>query len=186
MSNSLVLQGSLQQLAENTGKQIRDLFIDVELVVLLDTSLSMSELDHSDKSRYERACDELRKLQAANPGKIALISWSSEAEWCFGGIPTFRGNSTDLAGALRFVKQVDNPYITFAIISDGEPDSEKDALEAARLMQGKINTVYVGPELGRGREFLARLASQKKGTYSLNEFGKELGATVQRMLEVTN
>ena len=180
MSNNAIVKGSLQDLSNNTQKQIRDLFIDVELVVMLDTSFSMSNRDGGEKSRYERAYDELRTLQGQHPGKIALISWSSETEWCFSGIPTFRGNSTDLAGALRFAKQVDNPFVTFVIISDGEPDSENDALQVARTMQGKINTVYVGNEMGRGREFLARIAN---GTYSLNEFGKNLGATVARMLE---
>lgn len=182
MSNSLVVKGSLQDIAKRTGSDLKKLFIDVELVVLLDTSFSMSALDGTESSRYERAVEDLKKLQAQHPGQIALISFSSESEWCLGGVPTFRGNTTDMAGGLRFAKQVDNPYVTFVIISDGCPNSESETLEVAATVKAQINTVYVGPENGPGIDFLKKLATSKRGNYHLNQFALGLSDTMQKML----
>jgi len=86
-------------------------------------------------------------------------------------------------GRCTRIKQVDNEFVTIVVISDGEPDSEVQALSVARTLKANINTVYVGRDGGSGIAFLKRLANTKGGSYHLNEFGEQLSKTVQFMLE---
>ena len=178
-----IVKGSLQNLANTQQKSLARLWIDVEMIVMLDVSSSMGIRDFGNKTRFARAVDELTMLQKKNPGKIALMLFSDRFEWCMGGVARFIGGSTDVAGALKFVRGVDDRFMKIVLVGDGEPDDEKSALSVAATLQGKISTVYVGPEDGRGRLFLKKLATRQGGTYHLNEFAAELSKTVSLMLE---
>lgn len=70
----------------------------------------------------------------------------------------------------------------FIVVSDGEPDSERETLDVAARYQGRIDTIYVGPEDGAGREFLSRLAQQKRGKSVLAAQAHELAAHTERLL----
>jgi hypothetical protein len=63
--------------------------------------------------------------------------------------------STDLAGALRFLRQY-RPE-TLVVVSDGEPNDQQAALTAAVALNCKISTVFVGDERSDGAKFLAKL-----------------------------
>jgi uncharacterized protein with von Willebrand factor type A (vWA) domain len=134
------------------------------------------------KSRYDVACDELKTLQAAMPGKIALLSFSDDVLFCPAGVPTDFGSLTNLAKALKFAKMADVKNIRFVVISDGEPDSETDALMVARTYKNRIDTIYVGPDGGEGQDFLRRLAAQSHGKNITTESVKQLADNVQRLL----
>ncbi len=181
--NTEIIPGSLSAVVE-AGKPMALAFMDVENVVIVDTSGSMYEKDaRGGKSRYDVACEELSKLQADNPGKILVISFSNSAQVCLSGIPYFEGGSTNLDGALIFAKQYDIPGTTFFVISDGQPDDQNAALEVASQYQAIINTIFVGPESDRrGREFLARLSEKSGGKTVLAEKANLLASHIERLL----
>jgi hypothetical protein len=183
MINTAIIPGSLSAVVE-AGKPMALAFMDIDYVALVDTSGSMSDKDaRGGKSRYDVACEELKTLQGENPGKILVISFSGNARLCLGGIPDYQGGSTDLADALRFVKQYDLPGMTFFVISDGYPDSAQAALNEAAKFEGVINTIFVGPERDSiGREFLARLAEKNGGKTALAEKGDLLAKQFNQLL----
>src|SRR5262245_7320223 len=165
MSNSLVY-GSLQDVALKLGKSVAHTFLTVDALVLVDTSGSMDMPDcPGGRRRYDVACEQLIRLQRELPGKVGVISWSSHAIFCPGGIPTFLEGGTDLVNALKFVKHADGTSIKLILISDGEPDygSDRAVIDLASQFKSKISTIYVGPEDGHGRDFLRRLADATGG-----------------------
>lgn len=184
MSNTQIVKGSISDVATQTKKSFAMTFMDVEIVVIVDTSGSMSERDFvGAKSRYEKACEELAKLQGNNPGKVLVISFSSDAEVCLNGIPTFLMGTTNLEHALKFARQYDLEGMTFFVISDGEPDSERAALEVAAQYKSVIHTIYVGAENNqRAREFLNKLANAKGGKSVEAKNALKLADTVQTLL----
>lgn len=179
-----ILAGSLADVAAQNKQSIAETFINADAVVLIDTSASMDTCDsRENRKRYDVACEELKALQAALPGKLAVLSFSSRTIFCPSGVPLFQQGGTDMADALKFAKVADVPGIRFILVSDGEPDSPSATLEQAHRYRNKINTIYVGSEIRpQGRDFLAQLAAISGGqaatTYQVNN----LVASVQKLL----
>lgn len=182
MTTALV-PGSLGAVAERDGKSLAETFLSADAIVVVDTSGSMEEMDaRGGKSRYDVACEELRRLQRDLPGKIAVIAFSSWVQFEPSGVPTFLSGGTNLAEALRFVKPADG-CVKFVVISDGYPDNETEAVQVARTFESKIDTVYVGPEDERsGADFLKRLAASTGGRNVVAEKAIELAETVETLL----
>ena len=183
MSNQIVT-GSISFLAQQGNKSIAETFMQADCIILVDTSGSMNSQDsRNGKSRYDVACEELILLQENLPGKCAVISFSSEATFCPGGIPNFQQGGTNMAKALQFVKMGDLPGMRFILISDGEPDDEFRTLEVAKTFQNQIDVIYVGPEENpHGRAFLEKLARATGGKAMIAERAKELAASVTKLL----
>lgn len=160
-----IVPGSIQAIATQAGKSLAQSFINVNLVVIVDTSGSMAAQDsRGGKSRYDAACGELAAIQAQRPGKIAVIAFSDDAVFCPSGVPIYLGGGTDMAKALQFAKIADTPGMQFILISDGEPDDENKTMAAAKTFKNRISTIYAGPEANPiGREFLQRLAAATGG-----------------------
>jgi Mg-chelatase subunit ChlD len=181
--NNQIVPGSISAIAQQSGKSIAESFLSADCVVIVDTSGSMHINDsRNNKSRYEVACEELKSLQATLPGKIAVLSFSSDVMFCPAGIPNDYGEMTDLAKALNFAKMADVPDMRFIVISDGEPDAEDDALEAARKFTQRIDTIYVGPDGGSGQAFLKQLAAASGGKNVTSAKVKELAADIKNLL----
>lgn len=180
-----IVPGSIGAIAQANNRSIAEAFISCDVVILVDTSGSMSANDsRGGRSRYDVACEELRALQNNLPGRIALVNFSSTVQFEPGGIPTFLQGGTDLTAALRFVKVADVPDMQFILISDGEPNDAKTALAVARTFKNKINVIYVGPEyLPAGRNFLQQLAAATGGKTVTADRAKELQAGVMALLE---
>ncbi|HHQ3553801.1 TPA: hypothetical protein ACSPLE_004824, partial [Pseudomonas aeruginosa] len=88
-------------------------------------------------------------------------------------------SSTNLTAALRAALQY-NPGVTL-VISDGQPDNEKSALEVAAQFRGVIDVLYVGPEIDRAAMgFMRRLAAAAGGDMVSNDISSQTGA--QRLL----
>jgi Mg-chelatase subunit ChlD len=178
-----IVGGSIADVAQRTGRSIAQAFLSVDAVILVDTSGSMAACDsRGGQSRYDVACEELARIQEQMPGRVAILSFSGDTLLCPAGVPTFQGGGTNLAGALDFAKQADVPGVRFIVISDGEPDSESAALQAARTIQAPISTIYVGPEGGYGQDFLRRLAAANGGQSVTADRAKELAAKVETLL----
>lgn len=174
--------GSLAQQASQNNITLAETFVNADVIVIVDTSGSMSDKDRTERTRYARACDELRNIQSSMPGKIAVLSFSDEVQFNPSGVPFNFGVTTDLAKALRFAKIADVPEMKFIIISDGQPNDEDEALKEAEKFKNKIDTIYIGPAGDGGEKFLALLAS-KSGGHSAKDFsGHNLETTIRGLL----
>lgn len=183
MSNQIV-KGSLGDLSKSSGKSISETFLSCDVVIVVDTSGSMGANDsRGGKSRYDVACEELRDLQNNLPGKIAVIAFSDDVQFCPSGIPEYFQGGTDLTRALKFVRVADVPDMRFILISDGEPHDEQSALEEAKKFKNRIDVIYVGPEERPfGRQFLERLSKATGGVSVTADKAQELAASVTRLL----
>lgn len=183
MSTNTIIPGSLGAVAKQENKSIAETFVNADLVVIVDTSGSMSTHDsRGKKSRYEVACEELASLQATHPGKIAVLSFSDSTIFCPAGIPTYLGGGTDMAKALQFAKIADVPGMQFILISDGEPNDEQETLVVAKTYRNKISTIYVGPEEHpTGRVFLQHLAAATGGKTITVDRARELKTGIEKL-----
>lgn len=186
MSTALI--GSVQDVAQKSGQTLAEAFLLVDAIVIVDVSASMTQVDVPKSeikvSRYEEACNQLRKLQAQMPGKIAVLAFSSYPVYCPDGQAKMLSGSTNLAAALRMVIPADDCELRFIVVSDGEPDNEQDCLDIAAKLKTRIDTIYIGPPGGRGADFLRRLAAIRAGQSS-TEAGEivKLRETIQRLLK---
>lgn len=177
-------KGSILDYAQDQGMNLAESFMDVDAIVLVDTSGSMSYRDApGGAERYEAACNELKKLQELLPGKIAVIAFSDTVQFCPNGIPIYLGAGTRMDLALRFVKMADVPGMRFILISDGSPDVEDDTLNVARTFTNHIDTVFIGQAGAYGSHFLKRLAQVSGGRFTASVLTHELAATLMLLLE---
>lgn len=186
MSNqTAIVAGSLSAIAHLSGGSIAESFIGSDVVVIVDTSGSMGQADsRGSKKRYTVACEELAKLQANMPGKIAVLAFSENVVFCPGGVPEMIGGGTDLAGALKFARVADVPPMRFIVISDGQPDDEQAALAEASKFTSRIDCIFVGPEddyMG-GRAFLDRLAKAHSGKSVTAKCAEQLAEKAEQLL----
>ena len=184
MSNTAIIQGSMSAIAQQSGKSIAETFINANAIIIVDTSGSMHATDsRGGKSRYDVACAELKHLQGSLPGKLALLSFSDDVQFCPSGVPFDFGGGTDLAKALKFAKVADLASgMRFIVISDGEPNDESEALKVAKTYRNRIDTIFVGPEGGSGQAFLNQLAKASGGQGVTADRVKELADTTQKLL----
>ena len=182
LSSTAVVPGSLGQVAQAKGESIAQAFMSCEIVALIDTSGSMAANDsRGGRQRYAVACDELAKLQAAHPGKVGVVAFSTTVQFEPGGVPTFLRGGTNLAAALKFARIVDGT-VRFVVVSDGEPDSEHEALAEAATMQSEISCIFVGAEGDTdARDFLRRLAKSRGGRFSEAQAGDLLADRVESL-----
>lgn len=173
--NQQIVAGSLGAIAQKSGESLASSFLNVECIAMVDTSGSMGAHDaQGEQTRYEAACKELERLQAENAGKIGVCCFSDWAQFCPGGVPQYLGSGTDMVKALRMLKMADGTGIRLILISDGAPDEPEAALAEARKFSSKIDTIYIGPESGIGRDFLYKL-SQATGGISITNAAADLG-----------
>lgn len=179
-----IVRGSIQDVAQRDGVSLAESFVNCDAIVVVDVSGSMASPDsRGGRKRYDVALEELAALQGAMPGKVAVIAFSDGPIFCPAGAPPFLGSGTNLLGALQFAKVADMPDMRFIVVSDGQPNEPDAAIALARTFQGRIDTVFVGPETDRySREYMARLASARGGQAVLAAQVKELAAKVERLL----
>lgn len=158
------LPGSLADVAGRHGLRVEQAFMMSAVAVLFDSSISMIQRLRSDETRYEAALRELAALQRGRPGEIAVVSFADAPYFRPSGIPQQPEGRTNLALALEFIRPADEFDMQFVVITDGEPDSEAQALREAKRFRHRLNTVYIGddPE-GEAAHFLAHLARQSGG-----------------------
>jgi Mg-chelatase subunit ChlD len=179
---STIISGSLAEQAKTKNQPLAETFISADVVVIVDTSGSMCNTDATSQSRYERACAELGKLQNSLPGKIAVLSFSSDVMFCPSGVPWNFQAATDLEKALKFAKVADVADMKFIVISDGDPDDEKAALKVAASYKCKIDTIFIGREGDSGQLFLAQLAAASGGKSAKDFSAAKLENTVKGLL----
>ena len=166
-------KGSLQAIARDHGSSLAESFLASVGIVLIDVSSSMNERDAGDgRSRWRAASDELERVQAALPGKIALISFANAPAFCWNGILPRAAGSTNLLAALQFVAIADDCGLPIILISDGEPNDPGAVLAYAARFVTPLQCVYVGPAGSEGEAFLHRLARVTGGTANTTTAGQ--------------
>lgn len=166
MPPATIAPGSITHYAQQRNQSFALAWLAVQAVVLFDRSASMDEADAPNgQTRYQLAISELANLQARCPGEIAIVQFCDSVSLIPGGVPDAPAGTTDLAAALRYVKARNMDTGTrIIVISDGEPNCERAALEMAGAFHTRIDVIYCGPaSRPDGREFLNRLALASGG-----------------------
>lgn len=180
-SNAIVT-GSIADLATRNNQSIAETFLSCDCVILIDVSGSMNATDSTEQTRYERACASLADLQATLPGKIAVVRFSDVVKFEPSGVPFFEGGGTDLAAGLRFVKLADVPEMKFIVVSDGEPDDERTALNLAGTFTNSLDVIFIGDERSsRAIKFMNKLA-QASGGKQITADSAQISGSVQTLL----
>lgn len=183
-----IVEGSIKQIAEKTGKSLANALFDADAVAYVDTSGSMGVGVGGDyfggKTCHDQAQEDLAKLQAEFPGKLAVYSWSSEEPvWCPDGIPHRFNGGTEMRKALEHMKKYDDTGMALYLLSDGYPEDrinqddysyypdhrevEKHVLDFARTFKSPIHTIYIGPESNtEARDFMRKLAEATGGRFA--------------------
>lgn len=134
-----------------------------EIVVVADRSGSMDDPIGSLKmTKYEHLEVALNDIVKRYPKVKVLLFDDRVLEWDKAKLPPTGGN-TNLAKALSHADKNFKPKRTI-IISDGLPDDEEAAIEAAQRMTGTIDTIYCGPDGHPAIDFLRSLSQDTGGT----------------------
>ena len=184
-NNNNLVTGSLFEMSKRNGQSLAETFIGCDVVILVDTSGSMCSTDsRGGKSRYDVACEDLKALQGSLPGKIAVLSFSSDVMFCPSGVPIFQAGGTDMAKALQFAKIADAvEEMKFILISDGEPDDKIETLKVAKTYKNRIDVIFVGDEnIPTGRVFLEKLSATTGGQTIVKDRVKELSEGIKFLL----
>lgn len=155
-----------------------------KVVVLCDVSYSMDSFVASSNSRkYDHMKVAIADAARTYPGLILIAFGSSCREFdSAAALPACGalGGSTDMAKALRSVLAV-RPRKTL-VISDGLPDNQDKALEAAAELTGSVDTIYCGYDGDPGVRFLQRLSRETAGQQMTWDGLRELGTVVRGLL----
>lgn len=164
---SKYLEKGLSAIHELNLEQTRDEILQKRLagasdavVIVCDVSTSMDE--HAGALRkIDILRDALKSVVLQYPG-ARILAFSSAPQWSSANLPEPSGG-TALHLALRLAATL-RPAGT-VVLSDGEPDNDDMALEAAEQMTGKIDVIYCGPDSNKkARNFMYRLARRGGGT----------------------
>lgn len=180
------VEGSIQDRAEKSGIPMEMAMMDAKHIILIDTSGSMMTMDagHNQReARHDVAARELEKLQQQLPGKIVVLSFSSDVVFCPGGVPIRQNMGTNIMKALETIKPFDGTDVKFYLISDGE-DQNDLTIELAKTFETPIHCIYIGSEnIKYGAETLRKISEASRGKYATSakvaEFEKEVKALME-------
>ncbi|MEQ9883242.1 vWA domain-containing protein [Pectobacterium brasiliense] len=143
--------------------------VDGPLIILADVSPSMDELAWGRRRRIDLLRESVDALLRQHTDPIRIIAFAGEPDDSVETIPPHPqrgGTAMHLAidCAAKF-----NPRATL-IISDGQPDDEDLAIAAAHALPGRIDTLYIGPDISISAvRFMRRLAEVGCGRHSAND-----------------
>jgi len=128
-------------------------------LLLLDCSGSMSALLRTGQRRIDALRDVAHELRQTHPVPLVIFCGRDHA-YLDEVIPEPNG-LTPLAHAIHFARV--NHANHCVVITDGCPDSEHKALDAARQFGHPIDVFYVGDGNDRGAAFAQQLAAATGG-----------------------
>jgi Mg-chelatase subunit ChlD len=150
------------------------------IVILCDTSGSMSQhVKEGVKINLLRQA--LQNIWLETPG-ASIIAFADDARTIEGpnGLPSPTGG-TNLTEALERAA-CDQPA-QCVVITDGRPDSKVDALIAADLIPGTIDTLFIGDERDQDAiDFLRELSQRGGGRSWVNDLNR-VGSLISPLRE---
>lgn len=163
--NKGLAKGSIKDIAERKGISMESAMAEAEVIVIVDISGSMNDYDGGSKSRWERAKDELERLQAQYEGKVALMSFSDNPRWNFDGMLPYPEGCTALDRALDMAAPFSGVY-QLILITDGQPNSREAALNSAKKLRSAMHVIYIGADGdSHAKQFLNSLADATGGQF---------------------
>jgi uncharacterized protein YegL len=150
-------------------------------VLLLDTSGSMSAGEPRRIDLLWQIVQALRTPQA----RWRVATFNTYCRWS--GVATVPepSGTTDLGGAIRMIAEAAPLRVT--LVTDGEPDDQEDAYEAAVTLQCPVNILFVGdPGDAEATAFCQRVCAVTKGTFATEVLNiqalSQTTATMRKML----
>ena len=148
----------------------------VPRVMLLDISSSMNGPSEDPKVTRIEALRKLVVDMKLMPGQT-VYTFSYLAERCDPNHIPEPSGGTNLTGAFKKLKE--DGHKSVVLITDGEPDNPKAALEEAKGFSG-LEIFYVGS--GQQPSFLKKLAKAGGGSSCQVSMDAQLSATIQKLL----
>lgn len=143
-------------------------------VILADVSGSMSDRAGS-RTKIELLREALATVGPQIPN-ARLVAFHSMPAECFAGTLPEPQGSTALDLAIDYAASLDSR--TTLVISDGQPDSEADALKAAERLKGVIDVLYIGDDGNtKAIEFMRRLARIGAGRVIVRDIKRYAAST---------
>lgn len=170
--NTSIVKGSIQDVAKPDHGGVALALLDAKIVLICDRSGSMEMSDAmGGKKRYEVEDKIVSDLQAKYPGQIVLEAFADSAILCLSGeLPYPNGSSTMISYAFKLAADLIKVGMRAILITDGEAtDDESEVLKAASPLKGKLDIVFVGPDLSPGRKMLDKISRVVGGTLDHND-----------------
>lgn len=163
-----------EQRIHPTSKKISD-----QSILLLDFSGSMGQWCGAD-----RKIEILKKAIAPIQSQYKILAFNSTTEWIGSSYPEPQGG-TALHLAIAVAASI-RPRQTL-IVSDGQPDDQRQALAEAKKLSGTISTLYIGSDSDKEAiAFMAKLARLGCGDAYVQDLAKghlALGQKIQNLLQ---
>lgn len=143
-------------------------------LLLADVSESMNDRIRTGERRIDALRKVVATLRETHPVPVAAFglkdySYNGTVVRLVDAIPEPQG-MTPIHKAIDFAKAEGATHIV--LVTDGEPDSESLAFEAARNFGGVIDTFFIGNPGGVGARFCQRLAALTGGTSNISDLAK--------------
>jgi len=143
-------------------------------LLLVDCSGSMHDLVEGTARKIDKLRSVVETLRQTHPVPVAAFGVGHGGVQLVEHIPEPSG-TTPLHSAIDFARIQEANHLV--VVTDGVPDSEPAALEAARLFGGSIDVFFIGNERtldgARGAAFCARLAKQSGGSCGVTDLTGE-------------
>lgn len=179
LNKSLTAGGSLADLVKK-----KSTVFEGKIVFLLDCSGSMGSRMYTGQTRIAGLRDAVKEVQKAQDGlRIPMIQFGAgwdEVGECL-EIPDPEGG-TPLHKAIDLAKTKE--YGRAICISDGMPDSQTSAIEAAKRFGGRIDVIFTGNTGEPGEAFLKHLAELTGGEMFTGDLAdiKQITGTITLLL----
>lgn len=176
---------ALDRLNRSMGKSSLDDLVTARTkraLLLVDCSGSMAHHISAGGRRIDALRSIVQTLQTTHRVPVAAFGLRGGNQVDVVDVVPEPQGSTPLDLAIEFGKTQGATHLV--VVTDGEPNSEQSAFEAARIFGGPIDTFFVGDPNSRGMQFASELAAMTGGTSNLSDLGKpkELGSKLRLCL----
>ena len=185
------LSGSNLSLSEKLRVGLEEVKVKKGLrkkIFLLDVSGSMDEqIDRTTKLAHLKTI--MKNYPAAKKVCFSTDIYATVDKEGYANcdIPHRAGGSTNLAGAINFLRRLPKRPERVILISDGEPDDDRAALQEAIIFEVPFDIIYIGTKGCRGEHFMINLAKRTGGKeftieVEKHDFQRQLSAQIAGLL----
>jgi Mg-chelatase subunit ChlD len=179
--NALIPMTALDRLKKTAERSNLDEFVTARTrrsILLVDCSSSMADTIASGERRIDALRKRVDLLRTTHPVPMVSFPTIELVE----RVPEPHG-MTPLSKAIDFATMQEANHIV--VITDGCPDSQQAAFDAAARFKGPIDVFFIGESHEAGAKFCAELARRTGGQCGLTDLAgspKELAGKIQLLL----